>query len=152
MLSQLELSLPSLKVLKLEYLKELECLCKGPTHLLSLPNLKILRVENCDRLRYMFYPSLARKFMQLEELYIWNCGELEQIFIEDDAEYNQTTLARNLLQLGSTDIENCKELEQFIVEDHTEDYHVQLGLFPNPSSISVKECDKLKTLFPVTIA
>ncbi|TXG66921.1 hypothetical protein EZV62_008196 [Acer yangbiense] len=152
-LSQLELSLPSLKKLMLEELEELECLCKGPTHFLSLPNLKILRVVNCDRLRYMFSPSLARNFMQLEVLFILDCGELEQIFIEDDAEYNQTTLARNLLQLGSIDIENCKELEQFIVEDHTKDHHVQLGvLFPNLSSISVNECDKLKTLFPVTIA
>ncbi|KAI9185497.1 hypothetical protein LWI28_007920 [Acer negundo] len=208
-----ELSLPSLKVLYLYWLKELECLCKGPTHLLSMPNLKKLSVIRCNRLRHMFSPSLARNFMQLEELIIKNCGELEQIFIEDDAaEYNQTlledhlhwpllfpnlqfidiqncdklrsmfpvithllslqnlttlelhlckrlrhlfssTLARNLLQLESIFIENCKELEQFIVEDHTEDDHVQFGLFPNLSSISVKGCGKLKTLFPaVTIA
>ncbi|KAK4852577.1 hypothetical protein QYF36_025166 [Acer negundo] len=208
-----ELSLPSLKVLYLYWLKELECLCKGPTHLLSMPNLKKLSVIRCNRLRHMFSPSIARNFMQLEELIIKNCGELEQIFIEDDAaEYNQTlledhlhwpllfpnlqfidiqncdklrsmfpvithllslqnlttlelhlckrlrhlfssTLARNLLQLESIFIENCKELEQFIVEDHTEDDHVQFGLFPNLSSISVKGCGKLKTLFPaVTIA
>ncbi|KAK3198925.1 hypothetical protein Dsin_022340 [Dipteronia sinensis] len=64
-----------------------------------------------------------------------------------------SSLARNLLQLKMIDIENCKELEQIIVEDHTEDDHVQLGLFPNLSSISVKGCGKLKTLFPaVTIA
>ncbi|KAI9185589.1 hypothetical protein LWI28_008612 [Acer negundo] len=115
-----ELAFPSLKVLELESLKELECLCKGPTHLISLPNLKKLSVSHCNRLRHMFSPSLAR----------------------------------NLLQLESIDIENCKELEQIIDEDHKEDDdHVQLGLFPNLSSISIKECGKLKTLFPaVTIA
>ncbi|KAK2639060.1 hypothetical protein Ddye_026855 [Dipteronia dyeriana] len=212
-LSQLEISLPSLKVLYLYQLQELECLCKGPTHLLSLPNLKRLEVFNCDRLRHMFSPSLARNFMQLEELIISWCGELEEIFNEDDAaEYNQTllkdhlqwrllfpnlssifirrcdklkslfpvsiahhlslqnlttlqldtchglthlvsstTLVRNLLRLESIDIKDCGELEQIIVEDHTKEDHVQPGLFPNLSSISVNGCGKLKTLFPFNI-
>ncbi|KAK3198972.1 hypothetical protein Dsin_022387 [Dipteronia sinensis] len=198
-----ELSLPCLKVLYLYWLQELECLCNGPTHLLSMPNLNKLSVTRCNRLRYMFSPSLARNFMQLEELNIRGCVELEEIFDEDDAEYNHlhspllfpnlsfidiqncdklrslfpvsithllslqnlttlqlyhckrlthlfsSTLARNLLQLESIFIQNCKELEKLIVED----VHVQLGLFPNLSSISVKKCGKLKTLFPaVTIA
>ncbi|KAK0600385.1 hypothetical protein LWI29_014450 [Acer saccharum] len=212
-LSQLELSLPRLKKLMLEELEELECLCKGPMHLLSLPNLKTLEVCDCNRLRHMFSPSLARNMLQLEELVIGRCGELEQIFIEDDAEYNQTlskdrlwwpllfpnlsriditschklksmflvsiahllslqnlttlrlqscpmlthlfsstTLVRNLLRLESIDIEDCGELEQIIVEGHIENDHVQLGLFPNLSSISVKRCGKIKTLFPVIIA
>ncbi|TXG67022.1 hypothetical protein EZV62_008297 [Acer yangbiense] len=202
-----ELTFPSLKELKLYDLEELEYLCKGPTHLLSLSNLKKLSVYSCNRLRHMFSPSLARNFMQLEELIISWCGELEQIFIEDDAEYylhwpllfpslsrvdimrcnklksmfpvsiahllslqnlttlqldhchglthlfSSTTLVRNLLQLKTIDIKDCWELEQIIVEEHIEDDHVQLGLFPNLSSISVYGCGKLKTLFPaVTIA
>ncbi|KAK0602790.1 hypothetical protein LWI29_036979 [Acer saccharum] len=166
-----ELAFPSLKVLDLDGLKKLECLCKGPTHLLSLPKLKELSLWRCDRLRHMFSPSLARNFMQLEKLIIDDCGKLEQIFIEDDAaEYNQTlskdhlqcqglthlfsstTLVRNLLRLESIDIEACRELEQIIVEDHTEDDHVQLGLFPNLSSISINGCGKLKSMFPVNIA
>ncbi|TXG66933.1 hypothetical protein EZV62_008208 [Acer yangbiense] len=66
--------------------------------------------------------------------------------------FSSTTLVRNLLRLESIDIEDCGELEQIIVEDHTENDHVQLGLFPNLSSISVKRCGKIKTLFPVIIA
>ncbi|KAK0601298.1 hypothetical protein LWI29_022924 [Acer saccharum] len=241
-----ELSFPSLKVLELNYLKELECLCKGPTHLLSLPNLKKLEARGCNRLRHMFSPSLARNLLQLEELNIEDCGELEQIFIEDETLseikyfthlqsplpfpnlicwydklekisieknnqtllkdhlqwsllfpnlsrihisscyklksmfmvsithllslqnlttlildnchglthlFSSTTLVRNLLRLESIDINDCGELEQIIVEDHTENDHVQFGLFPNLSFISVKGCGKLKTLFPaVTIA
>ncbi|KAK0601237.1 hypothetical protein LWI29_022368 [Acer saccharum] len=124
-LSQLELSLPSLKVLKLEYLKQLECLCKGPTHLLSLPNLKKLEVWSCNRLRHMFSPSLARNLLQLEKQSISSCGELEQIFNEDDAaEYNQT-LSKDHLQWPL--------------------------LFPNLSSIDINWCDKLKSMFPVSI-
>ncbi|KAI9187247.1 hypothetical protein LWI28_025932 [Acer negundo] len=224
------------KVLELESLKELECLCKGPTHLISLPNLKKLSVSHCNRLRHMFSPSLARNLLQLEEMIIYDCGELEYIVSIKEAEENvgggggndvmlpklrilqldrvenfidfysensslnlqtakrvlelywlreleclckgpthllslpnlkklsvydcdrlthlfTSTLARNLLQLESICIMGCKELEQIIVKDHTEDDHVQLGLFPNLSSISVKRCGKLKTLFPaVTIA
>ncbi|KAK2639069.1 hypothetical protein Ddye_026864 [Dipteronia dyeriana] len=197
-----ELSLPSLKVLYLYWLQKLECLCMGPTHLLRMPNLKKLSVIRCNKLSHMFSPSLARNFMQLEELIVMQCGDLEQIFDEDDAEYNHlhwpllfpnlsfidirncdklrsmfpvsitnllslqnlttvefhyckmlkhlfsSTLARNLLQLESIFIENCGRLEQILAEDHTEDDHVQLGLFPNLSSISVKRCGKLKTLFP----
>ncbi|KAK0599315.1 hypothetical protein LWI29_004194 [Acer saccharum] len=117
-----ELAFSSLKVLKLYNLKKLECLCKGPMHLLSLPKLKELSVYGCNRLRHMFSPSLARNFMQLEELIIEDCGELEQIFIEDDAAEYHPTLLKDHLQWPL--------------------------LFPNLSSISIKGCDKLKTLFP----
>ncbi|KAK3198949.1 hypothetical protein Dsin_022364 [Dipteronia sinensis] len=92
-----ELSLSSLKVFKLERLEEFECLSKGPMHLLSLQNLTKLEVTRCNRLRHMFSPSLARNFMQLEELISSYCGGLEQIFIEDDAaKYNQTLLKDHL--------------------------------------------------------
>ncbi|KAK0602519.1 hypothetical protein LWI29_034309 [Acer saccharum] len=201
-----ELSFPSLKVLKLKYLKELECLCKGPAHLLSLPNLKKLKVDSCSRLRHMFSPSLARNFMQLEELIIQDCKELEQIIVEEHIEddhvqlglfpnlssitvtrcgklkslfpvsmahllslqnlttlklddchglthlFSSTTLVRNLLQLKTIDIKDCWELEQIIVEEHIEDDHVQLGLFPNLFSITVTGCGKLQSLFPVSMA
>ncbi|TXG66984.1 hypothetical protein EZV62_008259 [Acer yangbiense] len=119
-----ELSLSSLKVLHLYGLGELECFCKGPTHLLSLSNLKKLSLSSCHRLRHIFSPSLARNFMQLEQLIIWDFRELEQIFIEDDAEYNQT-LSKDRLQW--------------------------LLLFPNLSSISIWMCDKLKSMFPVSM-
>ncbi|KAK0600860.1 hypothetical protein LWI29_019014 [Acer saccharum] len=120
-----ELAFSSLKVLKLYDLKELECLCKGLMHLLSLPKLKELSVYGCNRLRHMFSPSLARNFKQLEELIIENCGELEQIFIEDDAAEYHPTLLKDHLQWPL--------------------------LFPNLSSIFIKRCDKLKTLFPAVI-
>ncbi|KAK0602308.1 hypothetical protein LWI29_032199 [Acer saccharum] len=117
-----ELAFPSLKVIELESLNELECLCKGPMHLLSIPNLKKLGVWSCKRLRHMFSPSLARNFMQLEEMIIEDCGEMEQIFIEDDAAEYHLTLLKDHLQWPL--------------------------LFPNLSSISIQGCDKLKTLFP----
>ncbi|KAK2639054.1 hypothetical protein Ddye_026849 [Dipteronia dyeriana] len=121
-----ELSLPSLKIIELEYLKELECLCKGPSHLLNLQNLKKLSVKDCNRLRHMFSPSLARNLLQLEELIIRNCGELEEILNEDDAKTYNQTLSKDHLQWPL--------------------------LFPNLSSINIGSCYKLKTMFPVSMA
>ncbi|KAK0600110.1 hypothetical protein LWI29_011736 [Acer saccharum] len=125
-LSQLELSLPSLKELELYSLEELECLCKGPTHLLSLPNLKKLKVDNCNRLRHMFSSSLARNLLQLEELIISWCGELEQIFNEDDAEECNQTLSKDHFQWPL--------------------------LFPNLKRLTVENCYRLRHMFSPSLA
>ncbi|KAK4852762.1 hypothetical protein QYF36_026882 [Acer negundo] len=62
--------------------------------------------------------------MQLEELIIRHCGELEHIFNEDDAEYNQTFLKDQLWWPP---------------------------LFPNLSFIRTSSCNKLKGMFPISI-
>ncbi|TXG66932.1 hypothetical protein EZV62_008207 [Acer yangbiense] len=114
---------------------------------LLFPNLSSIDISNCGKLKSMFPVSIAHllSLQNLTTLELSNCDRLTHLF--------SSTFARNLLQLESIDIMDCKELEQIIVEDHTEDDHVQLGLFPNLSSISVYGCGKLKTLFPaVTIA
>ncbi|KAK0598857.1 hypothetical protein LWI29_000051 [Acer saccharum] len=198
-----ELTFPSLKELKLYDLEELECLCKGPIHLLSLQNLTTLQLDNCHGLTHLFSSTtLVRNLLQLKTIDIKDCRELEQIIVEEHIEDDHvqlglfpnlfsitvtrcgklkslfpvsmahllslqnlttlklddchglthlflSTLARNLLQLESIHIWNCGELEQITVEDHTEDDHVQLGLFPNLSSISINGCGKLKTLSPI---
>ncbi|TXG46634.1 hypothetical protein EZV62_027867 [Acer yangbiense] len=141
-LSQLELSLPSLKVLELEYLEELECLCKGPMHLLSLPNLKKLEVSYCKRLRHMFSPSLARNLLQLEELSIYYCGELEQIFNEDDAADMTSHREMVLPQLQKLTLQELPSLVNFCPVG----YHF---IFPSLSSLVVKECPKITTRFSV---
>ncbi|KAK2652133.1 hypothetical protein Ddye_011989 [Dipteronia dyeriana] len=139
-----ELSLPKLKVIELEYLPELECLykggsvtevieveylpeqkrlCKVPKHLLSMQNLKRLAVNDCYRLRYMFSDTLAQNLMQLEELIIRRCGELEQILVEDGDD--DKTLLR--------------------------DYHQKPRLFPNLSRVDISYCTQLKSMFPDNI-
>ncbi|KAK0601875.1 hypothetical protein LWI29_028305 [Acer saccharum] len=141
-LSQLELSLPSLKVLKLKYLEELECLCKGPTHLLSLLNLKKLSVWYCNRLRHMFSPSLTRNLLQLEELSIGDCGELEQIFIEDDAADMTCHREMVLPQLHKLTLQQLASLVNFCPVG----YHF---IFPSLSKLVVTKCPKLTTRFSV---
>ncbi|KAH7565201.1 hypothetical protein JRO89_XS09G0162700 [Xanthoceras sorbifolium] len=106
-----ELSLPSLKVLELMNLNELECLWKGPTHLLSLQNLKMLRVIGCNRLRHMFSPTLPRNLLHLEVLIIKYCGELEQIIVGDHTvDHVQLGLFPNLYSISVTKCDKLKAL------------------------------------------
>ncbi|XP_031278767.1 disease resistance protein At4g27190-like isoform X2 [Pistacia vera] len=92
-------SLPYLKTLQLEYLPQLEGLCsKSPTLVSSLENLTTLYLYHCDRLRNIFSASLAQNLSQLQVLRISDCGELEEIIVEEDEE-NQILFFQNLLQI-----------------------------------------------------
>ncbi|KAH9657200.1 Disease resistance protein [Citrus sinensis] len=78
---------PCLKSLVLEGLLELQVLYHvGPTHNFSLQSLVELMVSGCTMLRRLFSSTLARNLLQLKELYILNCSELEQIIDEDEDE------------------------------------------------------------------
>ncbi|KAJ0044734.1 hypothetical protein Pint_04131 [Pistacia integerrima] len=92
-------SLPYLKTLRLLYLPELEGLwSKSPTLVSSLENLTTLYMSHCNRLRNIFSASLAKNLSQLQRLYIYDCGELEEIMVEEDEE-NQILFFQNLLQI-----------------------------------------------------
>ncbi|KAJ0103111.1 hypothetical protein Patl1_04188 [Pistacia atlantica] len=102
-------SLPNLKTLELEYLPELEGLCsKSPTLVLSLENLTTLYLDHCDRLRNIFSPSLAQNLLQLQVLMIYDCGELEEIIVEEDEE-NQILIFQNLLEI---DVVRCPKIRR----------------------------------------
>ena len=78
---------PCLKRLWLETLRELQVLYHvGPTHNFSLQSLTCLRVYWCTMLTRLFSSTFARNLLQLEELYVWNCFELEQIIDENEDE------------------------------------------------------------------
>ncbi|KAH9696773.1 hypothetical protein KPL71_023324 [Citrus sinensis] len=79
---------PCLKTLWLENLGELQLLLYhvGSTHNFSLQSLTNLRVDGCTMLRRLFSSTLTRNLLQLKELYIRNCWELEQIIDEDEDE------------------------------------------------------------------
>ena len=79
---------PCLKRLWLENLRELQVLLYhvGPTHNFSLQSLTYLRVDGCTMLRRLFSSTLARNLLQLKELKIHGCRELEQIIDEDEDE------------------------------------------------------------------
>ncbi|KAL9414685.1 hypothetical protein AB3S75_043029 [Citrus x aurantiifolia] len=79
---------PCLKTLQLEDLRELQVLLYhvGSTHNFSLQSLTFLRVDGCTILRRLFSSALARNLLQLKELFVRDCWELEQIIDEDEDE------------------------------------------------------------------
>ncbi|KAH9657173.1 Disease resistance protein [Citrus sinensis] len=109
---------PSLKTLQLEDLPELQVLLyhEGPTHNFSLQSLTFLRVYGCTMLRRLFSSTLARNLLQLKELYIRNCWELEQIIDEDEDHLQphlfHISVAQSLQKLNNIWIEGNDELEE----------------------------------------
>ncbi|CAK7338485.1 unnamed protein product [Dovyalis caffra] len=91
---------------------------------LGLKNLTTLEVINCKGLRHLFPSSMIASLLQLKVLKISGCEELEEIIAKDDDDKDEI--------LSET--------------------HLQSLCFPSLCQIEVRECDKLKSLFPVITA
>ncbi|XP_031261912.1 uncharacterized protein LOC116120111 [Pistacia vera] len=63
-----------------------------------MENLKTLFIYQCNSLKNIFSPSLAKNLWQLQFLSICDCGELEEITVEEDEE-NQILFFQNLLRI-----------------------------------------------------
>ncbi|KAL4597911.1 hypothetical protein ACB092_11G022200 [Castanea dentata] len=119
---QQELLLPRLKKMLLIDLHQLRCIWKGATKLINLNNLVDLRVIGCKKLVHLFTPALAQSLQNLKFLKIKRCDELEHIIVENVEE-----------QLSS-------------------ESHLQPLCFPKLKEVDVRYCNKLKSLFPMTVA
>ena len=80
---QQNLLLPRLKEMWLHNLLELRCIWKGPTQCLNLDNLEHLEVFNCNELKHLFTPTLARSLHNLKFFEIETCDKLEHLIVED---------------------------------------------------------------------
>ena len=103
-------------------LLELRCIWKGPTQYLNLNNLEELEVLGCNELKHLFTPILARSLQSLKWLEIRTCDEVEYLIAKDEEDQ---ILSKN---------------------------HLQPLYFPKLENVSVKGCNKLKYLFPITMA
>ncbi|KAJ6950497.1 disease resistance protein [Populus alba x Populus x berolinensis] len=92
---------------------------------LVLSKLTTLEVVKCKRLTHVFTCSMIVSLVQLKVLKILSCEELEQIIARD----------------------NDDEKDQIFPGDH-----LQYLCFPNLCEIKIRECNKLKSLFPVAMA
>ena len=70
----------SLRQLGIHYMKNLECIWKGPVHKgFSLSNLKSLVLCTCPRLSTIFTLNLLENLNILEELVIEDCPEINSL-------------------------------------------------------------------------
>jgi len=116
-----ELSLVSLETLCLNLLPDLRCIWKG----LLPSNLTTLMVIKCKRLTHVFTDSMIASLVQLKDLHISACEELEQIVAKDNDDEKDQILSGSDLQ------SSC---------------------FPNLRRLVIRGCNKLKSLFPVAMA
>ncbi|OMO71306.1 Disease resistance protein [Corchorus capsularis] len=114
--------LSSLSTLHLEDLSELKVIWKGPMKVATLQNLKNLILINCKSLRYVFPPMLSKYLSNLSFLCIKDCEALEQIIYDDQS---------------STSSSNAS---------------LQPTSFPGLRKIWIIGCNKLKILFPISVA
>jgi len=91
---------------------------------LVLSKLTTLEVVKCKRLTHVFTCSMIVSLVQLEVLKILSCEELEQIIAKDNDENDQILLGDHLRSL----------------------------YFPKLRQIEIRECNKLKSLFPIAMA
>ncbi|KHG02824.1 Disease resistance RPS2 -like protein [Gossypium arboreum] len=112
----------------------------------NLSTLKFLRLSKLTELGVIWSgPIQVEHFQNLCTLTVKDCRRLRYIF--------SSTIARNLPQLCSLDISDCEELEQIIEKDQTpSQHHLQPNCFPKLSWITIRNCENLKSLFPLTLA
>ena len=138
--------------------------------------LKVLHVEG--RLCDIALLLLTQGLLNLEDLGINNCEELEEMFkpagflsqgnYQDELLLSRLTVSRckrlrklftltiaqSLQKLRFLNIDRCDELELLITQDDQilPEAHLQHTFFPQLVEVSVNECNKMTCLFPVTIA
>ncbi|XVE50519.1 hypothetical protein DITRI_Ditri01bG0168700 [Diplodiscus trichospermus] len=118
--------LTGLKWLKIEKLYELQVIWKDPGQILALRNLSYLTVSRCYKLKTIFTVLVARNLPQLSYLEVEGCEELEQVVVQE--------------QILPPLMASHKLTRRRPV------------CFPNLVEICIMECNKLKSLFPVSFS
>ena len=112
---------PRLRRMCLVHLHELTYIWKGSIQLVNLKNLENLKVIGCKKLMHLFTPILVQSLQKLKFLEIERCDELEHLIDEN------------------------------VEEQVSSESHFQPLCFPKLERVNVKFCNKLKSLFPLTI-
>ncbi|XXG53058.1 hypothetical protein AAC387_Pa03g1222 [Persea americana] len=96
----------SLKKLCLGHLHSLENICQGMIPPGCFTNLECLQVRNCHRLKVLFSAGMVQLLESLQSIDIYDCAELEELFVEevvDDTGTNKPKWLRSMLFVPSTD-------------------------------------------------
>ncbi|KAK4576172.1 hypothetical protein RGQ29_026924 [Quercus rubra] len=155
-----------IQLINFNNLKDLAVIgCKKLTHLFtptlaqSLQKLKFLEIERCDELEHIIVENVEEQvssenhlqplcFPELISVSVRYCNKLKYLFT--------SALAQSLQNLQFLKIQRCDELEHIIVENVEEqvssENHLQPLCFPKLKRVGVTYCNKLKYLFPMTIA
>ncbi|CAI9270367.1 unnamed protein product [Lactuca saligna] len=77
-------NLPNLREMKLDDLDGLRYIWKSNQWtVFQFPNLTRVHIYDCKRLEHVFTSSMVGSLLQLQELHIWNCSQMEVVIVKD---------------------------------------------------------------------
>ncbi|XP_060972963.1 uncharacterized protein LOC115695810 isoform X1 [Cannabis sativa] len=112
--NQKVVSFPILEKLYLRSLGSVEMIWPNQFQEVSyMQNLKDLTISRCHKLKYLFSSAVARSFIQLRELQVSHCGNMEEIVVikeggEEEGSSNDTISFPKLQQIELILLENLK--------------------------------------------
>ncbi|KAK9277973.1 hypothetical protein L1049_027530 [Liquidambar formosana] len=135
-----DLALTHLKILRLKSLPKLTHLWEMVTlGIQGFQNLQCLEVEDCQSLKYVFTPSIAKLLVKLEELCIINCAIVEIVGKDQEGgeEIEEATKVIQFPQLNKLHLTILQDFVSFGVKPYTFKWPVLKELFVDNSGMKV---------------
>ncbi|WCJ24970.1 hypothetical protein M5689_006891 [Euphorbia peplus] len=136
-------NLETMQVMNMDYLR---MIWSNHLHSDSFSKLEVLKVENNEELIEIFPHHILARLQNLKDLVIENCDSLEEVF-DIHGLINAREIERLTIQLKSLKIQNVLNLKCVWNEDPK-----GVVSFQELSSMFVKDCPDLNSLFPCSIA
>nr|KAJ0221957.1 hypothetical protein LSAT_V11C200052260 [Lactuca sativa] len=144
-------NLPNLGEMKLRGLDCLRYIWKSNQWTaFEFPNLTRVEISVCNRLEHVFTSSMVGSLLQLQELRIWNCSQIEVVIVQDadvsveedkekesDGKTNKEILA--LPHLKSLKLQLLQSLKGFSLGTAFE--------FPKLTRVEISNCNSLEHVF-----
>ncbi|KAL7197646.1 hypothetical protein ACSBR2_020222 [Camellia fascicularis] len=132
---------PTLEVLELEYLDNLEGMEHCPPSSMSLSKLRCVHVRHCGKLIKVFQAQLLSRLQNLQELSIEYCSLLEKMFeleVADCTEHDSKIFSL----LKSLKLKSLSQLNHISERDS-----IGFMYIPQLSILDIDGCDNLRFLF-----
>ncbi|GMP73004.1 hypothetical protein CsSME_00030868 [Camellia sinensis var. sinensis] len=136
-------SLRDLYLIKLPRLKHI-LNCSSRQHV-QLCNLRFMSVVSCDKLKYVFQPSIAQALHQLEVLWVIKCEEMEEIVAAKQNEGQQDEEERVFKSLKKLYLQDLPNLSGFCTGGDNFPFE-----WPSLEELTVENCPKMKTFAATT--
>ncbi|GMY21278.1 probable disease resistance protein At4g27220, partial [Fagus crenata] len=113
----------------------------------SFCKLKKLNVHHCGNLKKVFPDNMLRMIRNLEELNIWNCASVEEVFEIRGVNVEETidTVASTLRDMMLCNLPNLKHV-------WSSDPQANNLTFQNLHEVNITNCISLKSVFPIFVA
>ncbi|KAL7225507.1 hypothetical protein ACSBR1_020806 [Camellia fascicularis] len=140
-MSSFQVVFPTLEVLELEHLDNLEGMGHYPPSSMSLSKLRYVHIRHCGKLPKVFQAQLLMRLQNLEELSIEDCTLLEKVFeleVAGCTEHNSKIFSL----LKSLKLKSLPQLNHVSERD-------SIGFMYSPqlSNLHIDGCDNLRFLF-----